>query len=425
MNVNFDIKLSKSQQEMYDLVHDDKYKFYTFVASRQQGKSVLMQCLVIEWLLGKNNTIAYVCKNFILAKKLYRDLIRIIPKHFIKSTNGSDLFIETIYGSTLMFGSALQGASLRGQTFTHLINDEFAFFKQEQTDGTHLWYDILSPTLKARGKKCIFITTPLGKQNIAYEMYVRGLSDEFPKYASLLKTIYDDGFITPEEIETLKKEIPPLSFRCEYMCEFIDGALTVFPGFDKCFIEKIKPINKEDIVWMGLDLSSVGQDRTILTVINKENIVKQYVIEGTLDQKYKQIGDIINSYPKTQKIYIETNGIGAVMINEIKKYVKQKSKIEEFITTNSSKREIVGLVQTKIANKEICFDKENIMLYSEMGTFIYSVSKSGNITYAAQDGKHDDCVMSLCIATKAKEDVIPLNVQKDVHFIRTRNKNIC
>lgn len=424
MNINFDIKLSKSQQEMYELVHDNKYKFYTFIASRQSGKSVLMQCLLIEWLFSKNNTIAYVCRNFILAKKLYRDLIKLIPKQFIKNSNGADLYIESAFNSTLMFASAEQGASLRGQTFTHMICDEFAFHKQEQTDGTHLWNDILSPTLKARGKKCIFITTPLGKQNIAYEMYVRGLSDEYPKYVSLLKTIYDDGFITNEEIEDIKKSIPEMSFRSEYLCEFIDGALTVFPGFDKCFI-KLQPIDNQDIVWIGVDLSSVGEDRTVVSVINKNNNVEQYIIEGELDEKYKKIADIINRYTKLQKCYIETNGVGSPMTNEIKKLIKYKNKIEEFITTNSSKKEIVGLLQTKITNKEIWFDKNNTLLFSEFSTFIYKISKSNNIIFNAQDGKHDDTVMSLAIALKAKEDVIPLDVQKDVHFVKTRVKNIC
>ena len=32
MEIHFDIKLSKSQKEMYELVHNDKYKFYTFIA---------------------------------------------------------------------------------------------------------------------------------------------------------------------------------------------------------------------------------------------------------------------------------------------------------------------------------------------------------------------------------------------------------
>ena len=423
MNLNFDIKLSKSQQEMYELVHNDKYKFYTFIASRQSGKTVLMQCILIEWLVKKKNAIAYVCRNFILAKKLYRELVKIMPKQLIKSCNGSDLFIESITGSTLMFASAEQGASLRGQTFTHMICDEFAFHKQEQTDGTHLWNDILSPTLKARGKKCIFITTPLGKQNIAYEMYVRGLSDEYPNYISLIKTIYDDGFITEKEINEIKKSIPDISFRSEYLCEFIDGALTVFPGFDKCFI-KTKPIDKNEICWFGIDLSSVGEDRTVVSIINKSNVVEQYIIEGELDEKYKKIANIINSYSKLQKCYIETNGVGSPMTNEIKKLVKYKNKIEEFITTNSTKKEIVGLLQTKIANKEIWFDKKNTLLFSEFGTFIYTISKSNNIIFNAQDGKHDDTVMSLAIALKAKEDIIPLDVQKDIHFIKSRVKNI-
>ena len=37
MNVKFDITLSKSQQEVYDLVQDKQYKFITVSFSRQSG----------------------------------------------------------------------------------------------------------------------------------------------------------------------------------------------------------------------------------------------------------------------------------------------------------------------------------------------------------------------------------------------------
>lgn len=231
MTINFDISLSKSQQEVYDLVQDKKYKYITVVFSRQSGKTVLMLVLCIQWMFQKNMSIAYICRNFVLSKRLYKELIKILPKEIIKSANGTDLSIESIYGSTLNFYSAEQGASLRGQTFNYMICDEFAFHKMEQPDGTHLWNDILSPTLKARGKKCIFVSTPLGKNNIFYEMYQRGLSDEFPKYASILKTIYDDGFITNDEIEEIKKSIPELSFKQEYLCEWIDDGLSFFSRF--------------------------------------------------------------------------------------------------------------------------------------------------------------------------------------------------
>ena len=419
MELHFDIKLSKSQQEIYHLVHDDRYKYYTVVFSRQSGKSVLMMVLCIEWLFQKNNNIAYLCKNFKpLAITMYKRLIKILPKEIIKSCNGSDLTIETIYDSTLTFLSAEQGSSLRGQTFTHVICDEFAFFKMEQTDGTHLWNDILSPTLKARGKKCIFVSTPLGKNNILYDMYLRGLSDDFPKYVSVLKTIYDDGFITPEEIEETKKSIPDISFRQEYLCEWLDDGLTFFQGFSECFdIDKLHNTNK---CWIGVDLSSDGADATILTVINEADEVEQYKINGTLDMKYKQIADIIDKYNPVAT-YIENNGIGSPMINEIKRLVRHRSKIYEWTTTNASKEEIVSDMAVKIANKEIHFLKDDKELYAELGSFIVTVSKSRKFTFAARNGKHDDRVLSACIALRCKEDLKYQGINKN-KFILTNAK---
>ena len=46
------------------------------------------------------------------------------------------------------------------------------------------------------------------------------------------------------------------------------------------------------------------------------------------------------------------------------------------------------------------------------------------IIFSAPEGQHDDTVMSLAIALKAKEDIIPLDVQKDVHFVKCHIKQI-
>lgn len=410
MNINFDIQLSKSQKEVYDLVHDYKYKYITVVFSRQSGKTVLMLVLCIEWLLKSKCSIAYVCRNFTLAKKLYRELIKLLPKDIISSSNGSDFFIETINGSTLNFYSSEQGNSLRGQTFNYMICDEFAFFKMEQTDGTHLWNDILSPTLKSRGKKCIFVSTPLGKNNPLYEMYKRGYSDDFPNYASILKTIYDDGFVSQSDIEEIKKSIPELSFRQEYLCEWLDDGNTFFTGYADCF-----DINKytSGKCWIGVDLSTDGQDATILTKINERNEVYQHEINGNLDYKYVQISKIINE-SNPVGVYIENNGIGSPMINEIKKLVNKKNKLHEWTTTNSSKEEIVSNLAVKIANRDIHFLKDDIKLYNELGDFVVTVSKSRKLTFAARGNSHDDRVMSLAMATQAKEDFKAYNISNTV-----------
>lgn len=360
-----------------------------------------MKVLCIEWLFQNNKQIGYVCRNYILAKKFYKELIQYIPQNQIKSSNGTDLTITTIYGSTLTFYSAESGNSLRGLTFNYLICDEFAFFKQEQTDGTNLYNDILFPTIKVKGEKVIFVSTPLGKQNLFYEMYLKGLSEQYPQYHSILKTIYDDGLVSEEEIEDIKKQIPELSFRQEFLCEFLTNSLSVFPDYDNCFVDNFEYKNTK--CYCGVDLSSAGSDETVVTFINSFNQVIQYPINGELDVKYKRIAELINEYNPVGT-YIECNGVGSPMFNEIKKQIIKKVNVLPFTTTNNSKKEQVGFLSVAIQNNEIIFDKNNINLFGELGTFTFKLTKNGNITFAAQGGFHDDYVLSLMLSLQAKED---------------------
>lgn len=417
MTVNFNISLSNSQKEVYDLVHNDDYKYYTVVFSRQSGKSTLMMVLCIEWLFGKGNSIAYVCRTRLLGETLYGEIVKVIPKDKLTKTNGSSLCIETVTGSKLQFFSAEQGNALRGQTFTHMINDEFSFHKQEQPDGTKLWYDIMSPTLKVRGKKCLFVGTPLGKNNILYEMYQRGLSDDFPDYVSILKNIYDDGFITPEEIEKTKRDIPEISFRQEYLCEWLEDGLTFFQGYSDCFdIDKWTG----DKCWIGIDFSSDGQDSTICAKISDNGSVEIFEAKGTLDMKYRQIADYIDKNNPVA-VYAENNGVGSPMIGEVKKLVRHRSKIYEWTTTNSSKEEIVSDLAVAIANREVHFIKSDGKLYNELGNFVVTVSKTRKLTFAARGSGHDDTVLATCIALKCKNDV-KYNVMRRDNFIKSNIK---
>lgn len=401
MEIEFRINLTDSQKEIYKLAHDDKIKFLTLVLSRQQGKTTSMMILCIEWLMEKNRSIGYICRNNLLGKTLYRELIKVIPKKLIKTQNGSDLYIESIMGSTLHIFSAESGASLRGQSFNYLICDEFPFFQFEQTDGTNLWNDILSPTVKVKGRKCIFVGTPLGKDNLFYTMYMRGLDDKYDNYASILKTIYDDGLITQEELENTRRDIPEISFRQEYLCEFLDGALTFFQGYNERFLPFQYSYDK---TWIGVDLSGDGSDETIVTKINEKDEVEQIQVKGTLDMKYQQIADIINGSKNLQMAYIEINGLGAPMYNEIKKLVKDKALLKEWVTSNNSKEQIITNLALRIAQNRITFNEMDKGLRDQFGTFICRYSKSRKMQFEAMAGHHDDRIMSLAIALQAKLD---------------------
>lgn len=422
MDIHFEIELTESQKEVLQLLQNKCKKYICLAWSRQSGKSTLMKILCIKWamhgMMGRN--IGYVCRNYMLAKKFYKELVQMLPSVLVRSANASDLTIEFTNKSVIQFFSAESGNALRGQTFDYLILDEFAFFKMEQTDGTNLWYDILSPTLKVRGKRCIFVSTPLGKNNLFYEIYEKGLEKNMKnKYISLKKDIYSDGLISKEEIEEIKKNVPELTFRQEYMCEFLDSGNSFFNGFNECF-EDIENIQYQK-TWIGVDLSGDGSDATIVTKINEKNEIEQFEIGGTLDIKYNEIAHIINGSKNLQGVYIEKNGLGSPMINEIRKLVREKSKIREWNTTNSSKEEINTNLAVAIVKKEIHIPSWNTELYSQFATFVANYTKSGKLQLNATCGNHDDRVMSLAIAFKCKKDIVYQNVADKYTEIKHRN----
>lgn len=416
MDIKFNIRLTKSQKEAYKSAHRAEIKFLTLVWSRQSGKSTLMKILCIEKLFRRRRTIGYVCRNYLLAKKLYKDVLNIFPKEYLKTANASDLIIESVYGSTLQFYSSESGDSLRGITLNYLILDEFAFFANAET----LWNEILFPTIKVSGVQTIFVSTPNGKNNLFYQMYLRGISKEYPQYHSILKTIEDDGLITAEDTEMIQKQIPELSFRQEFLCEFLDSALTFFTGFEDCFQHIVHNYKK---TWIGIDLSGDGKDETILTKINEDNVVEQFKIVGTLDQKYTRLAEIINNTVNLQSAFVEINGLGSPMLNEIRKLVKDNHKLKEWTTSNSSKEEIISDLAVCIANKNIIFDENDKELYSQFGTFVCKYSKTGKLQFAAQNGFKDDRIMSLAIALKAKKSIRPALTKNDFAFIDSRRIN--
>ena len=400
MNINFDINLTRKQQEAYDIMHKADTQFLIARWSRQCGKTIFSEIMMIEYLCRKNLFSAYISPTFAQGKKVYAELVQLLENTgIIAKANAQELKIDSIYGSTLKFFSMESPTSIRGNTVSGiLVMDEAAFFPVQLSDGSDPYYNVIFPIIKARRPKVLVISTPNGKQGMYYTLYLKALNKE-KGYHELTATIYDDDLISEQEIDELKRGYPPLAWQQEFMVEFLDNALTVFPGFSDQFDGKYSGGK----CWIGIDPSSVGDDNTILTVVNDKNEVRQHKIDGSLDSKYQQIAKLVNEYNPVAT-YIEDNSIGAVMANEIRKKLVRKSNFYEFKTTNESKKDYISLIAVDIANKTIHFEQDNTLLYSELSTFSFQLTKTGNITYAARPGFHDDTVTSLGICLQCRQD---------------------
>ena len=417
MKINFDIELTKKQKEAYNIIHEKETQFLIARWSRQCGKTIFAEIMLIEYLCKNNTFNAYISPTFSQGKKVFAELCQLLEgSGIIKKANAADLKIESIYGSTLKFFSMESSTAIRGNTVSGiLVMDEAAFFPTQLPSGEDPYYNVIYPIIKARHPKVLVISTPNGRQGMYYDLYLKAFNHQ-KGYRELTATIYDDELTTKEEIEEIKKGYPPLAFKQEFEVEFLDNALTVFPNFENCFdghYERGK-------CWCGIDPSSVGEDNTIVSIINKDNQVKQIKVDGTLDQKYAKIAQIVNKFNPVAT-YIENNSIGEVMANEIRKKLYRKSNFYTFTTTNESKKQYISLLSLAIANGEIHFEKDNKLLYSELSTFTFKLTKGGNITYAARDGYHDDTVTSLGICLQCREDFQYKPINKG-NFIRTNTK---
>ena len=404
------LKFTKTQEKAWRILNMANCKELVLAWSRQSGKSVFLEFCCIYFLLKKWANIGYITPQFAHSRKVYSDIIKILePTGLIKTANASTLQIELINGNRLSFFSAESPTAIRGNSFRGLVVvDEAAFINDTTSDGQDFFNSILMPTCKSYKPKLIYASTPLAKSGTFYTKFMRGQEGhphtETPnKVYSIKATIYDDSLITAEEIEEIKNSIPEASFQREFMVEFMDNAMSAFTDYTDKFTLK-KQIDFNQPLWIGVDFHSVGSDSTIVSLINTDNDVWQIEIKGGLDAQYRQIANILDKCKKLTIAYLESNSIGQVMLNEVKKLTKQKSKIIEWCTTNESKEIQVGLVQTHLTKDMMHFEESNKQLKNQFDTFGYAISKTRKITYAALSGHHDDRVLSLMIAMQAKED---------------------
>ena len=411
------MKLTRKQQEIWDAIHDPVVRVVVACMSRQIGKTVIAEVLLVEALCRKSVN-AYISPTYSQGKKVYRELVSILQgAGLIEKANASDLTIETIYGGFLKFFSMESPSSIRGYTVDGLlVLDEAAFFPEVLPDGSDPWANVIFPITKARKPKVLMISTPNGKRGFFYRMVMRSETAKLT-YRFIKATIYDDQMVSKADIEEMRRELPDLAFRQEFLVEFLDDQLTVFPGFSDRFLGGIQCEGRK---WIGIDVSSVGADRTVVTIVDEKGNVESHVKEGgSLDEKYRYIADLIN---KTRPVmaYIEDNSIGAVMANEVRKQLVDKTVLRNFTTTNESKRAYVGLIAVGIANGQLSFRFTDKLLRGELETFTYALTPSGKMTYKARGGFHDDTVTSLGIALQCREDN-RFAGQRTMEFVRTNS----
>lgn len=364
---------------------------------RQVGCSfTFAQILFYVAINRPKSTSIYITTTNSAARKFFTDMGEFCKESSLVSLNSSLLEMTFWNGSIIYFKSSesqLRGISCKRGGI--MVVDECAFLKSD------IWTSILPFTTVSKANTLI-ASTPWTKRGMYYTFYERALSGD-PGYHLIDTRDYDlSYFISEDQREEYKKILSPQAFRTEIDGEFMDSTSGVFGDYQSIYAE---PEDK-DPVYCGIDFSvSVGGDDTVLTGFNKSKQQCLLYYDNSIAdpvQRAEKLADIINSYPSIKKVICETNSMGSTFISIMRRKLKRPNILEEFTTTNSTKKDIIENMVSLIGQKEITLLDDPKQDY-EFAIFQLVELKNGNYSYAADtkvQNSKDDIVMATAFAAK-------------------------
>ena len=364
---------------------------------RQVGCSfTFAQILFYVAINRPKSTSIYITTTNSAARKFFTDMGEFCKESSLVSLNSSLLEMTFWNGSIIYFKSSesqLRGISCKRGGI--MVVDECAFLKSD------IWTSILPFTTVSKANTLI-ASTPWTKRGMYYTFYERALSGD-PGYHLIDTRDYDlSYFISEDQREEYRKILSPQAFRTEIDGEFMDSTSGVFGDYQSIYAE---PEDK-DPVWCGIDFSvSVGGDDTVLTGFNKSKQQCLLYYDNSIAdpvQRAEKLADIINSYPSIKKVICETNSMGSTFISIMRRKLKRPNILEEFTTTNSTKKDIIENLVSLIGQKEITLLDDPKQDY-EFAIFQLVELKNGNYSYAADtkvQNSKDDIVMATAFAAK-------------------------
>jgi hypothetical protein len=363
--------------------------------------------MAIYWALNDKKSIVYwISPTDSQAQKCFKDIKEaLIESGCIKSSKQPKGDTEIVFnnGSKILFRSAASEDSLRGQPVNYMILDEAAFIKKSTIE------TILLPMLSVIGKKCLFISTPKGK-NYLYEYFLNG--QKLPKWKSLRYSTYDSPLANEELIQMFRDTLPTKLFQQEVEAEFVDSS-SIFNNIND--VMSLEPLNEplsDDYYYGGIDIGLIN-DASVLSIINSQgDLVKYYRWENIeAPELMNEIERVCKKW-NFQKVLIENNNQGLTIYQDLKRRVKN---LEDFNTNSKTKPEMINKLIHLFNTKGFKIIKDEY-LRIELEAFIFKQNVNGNIKFMAESGFHDDCVMSLAIARWCWENKRVSKSQFRIHY---------
>lgn len=302
-------------------------------------------------------------------------------------------------GAITEFKSTERYDNLRGEGVRFMVIDEAAMIPKAA------WEEVLRPMLSDTMGRALIISTPKGK-NWFYALYLRGADPEQTEYESFNFPTASSPYIAASEVEFARETLPEDTFAQEYLGQFLDEAAGVFHGVDACIAGELEEYVPGHRYVIGWDIAKKA-DFSVVTVIDTD-----HAYEGSTQPRPHVVGferfntlsytvqaDRVTEICAKYKSYVllDSTGLGDPVYDML---CARGVPCFPYVFTSRSKEMLIQNLAIEIQGKAITYpDIPNLL--AELHSYQYQMSATGRLVYAAPEGEHDDCVISLALAAWA------------------------
>ncbi|HVI40495.1 MAG TPA: hypothetical protein VM577_07535, partial [Anaerovoracaceae bacterium] len=203
------------------------------------------------------------------------------------------------------------------------------------------------------------------------------------------------NIIGVSELQRIKAGNSKRTWEQEWLAKWLAGSGQVFRNINICIGNSLKPAIPGHYYVLGLDLAKL-QDWTVLTVIDLNTFEVVFLdrfnqIDWPL-QKLR-VMETARNYNNAQ-IHLDATGIGDPLFDDLQ---RMGLNVEGYKLNNSSKKALIEKLSIYIEQGKIKYPADP-QLMRELEIYGYEQTKSGNTTFNAPSGDHDDMVVSLALA---------------------------
>lgn len=266
----------------------------------------------------------------------------------------------------------------------------------------------------------VFIGSPRG-MNWFHTLYMRGQDrQKWPQYASWRCWSLVNPHFPEEEWEEARKELPQAIFAQEYQAEFLDNAATVFRKIEEAVRKKfpgdVGP-KFQALYKFGIDVAR-AVDFTVIVGIRKDK--KGRLVVGHIDRFHQVDWDlqedrIVADVKKWKKPAVNMDSTGGyeVLVTNLQ---RRGLHVNGVNLAGDTKKQLILNLAVKLEQGMIVLPDPALnplakILTEELKAYRYEITKSGNVTYSAPNGQHDDCVIALALAVWNESNTATVRVK--------------